>query len=58
VFIAGAEVSESTFIGTGPDGTGTEVRGRELFEFVGDKIRREDAFRKVRAAPRSGEAEI
>lgn len=28
------------------DGARTEVRGCDIFEFVGDKIRRKDAFRK------------
>lgn len=40
--------AEWTFVATEPDGSRLEVRGADLFEFEGDRIRRKDAFRKVR----------
>jgi len=49
VFVAGERgASEWTFTATGPDGVRTSVRGCDLFEFIGDKIARKDAFRKQR----------
>lgn len=36
-----------SYLFTEPDGTTTEVRGCDLFEFRGDKIVRKDAFRKT-----------
>jgi len=36
-----------SYVFTEPDGTTTEVRGCDLFEFRGDKITRKDAFRKA-----------
>jgi hypothetical protein len=51
VFVAGDRgASEWTFTSTGPDGTRASVRGCDLFEFVGDKISRKDAFRKQRTS--------
>lgn len=38
-------IAEWSYIHT-IDGVRTEVRGCDIFEFVGDKIRRKDAFRK------------
>ena len=35
-----------TFVATGPDGGELRVRGCDLFEFDGPKIRRKNAFRK------------
>jgi ketosteroid isomerase-like protein len=37
-----------TFVATGPDGRETRLRGCDLFEFDGVKIRRKNAFRKQR----------
>ncbi|MGH2617796.1 MAG: nuclear transport factor 2 family protein, partial [Thermomicrobiales bacterium] len=49
VFVAGDRgASEWTFTATAPDGARTSVRGCDLFEFDGNKIRRKDAFRKQR----------
>ncbi len=49
-FVAGDRgASEWTFSATGPDGTFRSIRGCDLFEFEGSKIRRKDAFRKQRA---------
>ena len=40
-------VSEWTIRGTTDDGTRIEVRGCDLFEFEGDKLRRKDSFWKI-----------
>ena len=40
-------VSEWTLTGTTVDGKTIEVRGCDLFEFVGDKIKRKDSFWKI-----------
>ncbi len=49
VFVAGDRgASEWTFTASGPDGVPISVRGCDLFEFVGNKIKRKDAFRKQR----------
>ena len=40
-------VSEWTIRGTQLDGESIEVRGCDLFEFNGDKIRRKDSFWKI-----------
>lgn len=40
-------VSEWTIRGHTPDGQRVEVRGCDLFEFAGDKIRRKDSFWKI-----------
>jgi ketosteroid isomerase-like protein len=50
VFVVGDRgASEWTFSATEPDGRPVVVRGCDLFEFTGSKIRRKDAFRKQRA---------
>ncbi|MFL6229181.1 MAG: nuclear transport factor 2 family protein [Pyrinomonadaceae bacterium] len=50
VFIAGEiGVAEWSFIYTDEAGHETEVKGVDLFEFDGDKIRRKDAYRKTKA---------
>jgi ketosteroid isomerase-like protein len=50
VFVAGDRgASEWTFSATGADGKHFSVRGCDLFEFAGDRIRRKDAFRKQRS---------
>jgi ketosteroid isomerase-like protein len=50
VFVAGDRgASEWTFSATDADGKHFSVRGCDLFEFEGDRIRRKDAFRKQRA---------
>ena len=47
-FINGdAGVAEWSFYENTPDGTGRLIRGCDIFEFAGDKIRKKDAFRKV-----------
>lgn len=47
-FITGnAGVAEWSFYEKAPDGTGSLIRGCDIFEFAGDKIRKKDAFRKV-----------
>ena len=49
VFVASDRgASEWTFTATKPDGVRESVRGCDLFEFVGEKIKRKDAFRKQR----------
>jgi ketosteroid isomerase-like protein len=40
-------VSEWTIRATQPDGERLEVRGCDLFEFDGDKIRRKDSYWKI-----------
>jgi len=51
VFVAGDRgASEWTFSATGPDGRHFSVRGCDLFEFEGDRIRRKDAFHKQRSS--------
>jgi ketosteroid isomerase-like protein len=40
-------VSEWTLKGTTTDGVRIEVRGCDLFEFSGDKVRRKDSFWKI-----------
>ena len=40
-------VSEWTIRGTQPDGERLEVRGCDLFEFDGEKIRRKDSYWKI-----------
>jgi hypothetical protein len=40
-------VAEWSFYENTPDGTGRLIRGCDIFEFAGDKIRKKDAFRKV-----------
>jgi ketosteroid isomerase-like protein len=48
VFVAGDRgVAEWSFIYTDESGHETEVKGVDLFEFDGDKIRRKDAYRKT-----------
>jgi uncharacterized protein (TIGR02246 family) len=48
-FVAGDRgASEWTFVCTGPDGAEVAVRGCDLFEFQGEKIRVKNAFRKNR----------
>jgi ketosteroid isomerase-like protein len=48
VFIAGDRgAAEWSFIYTDEAGREVEVRGCDLFEFAGDKIRRKDAYRKT-----------
>ena len=37
---------EWTFLGTGPDGSKTRVRGVDILELAGDKISRKNSFRK------------
>jgi ketosteroid isomerase-like protein len=37
-----------TFVATGADGAEQRVRGCDLFEFDGSKVKRKDAFRKQR----------
>ena len=55
VFVAGDRgASEWTFRATEKDGTPVEVRGCDLFEFAGDRIRVKNAFRKLREAPSDG----
>ncbi len=50
VFVAGDRgASEWTFSATDAAGNQLSVRGCDLFEFDGDRIRRKDAFRKQRA---------
>jgi ketosteroid isomerase-like protein len=39
--------SEWLLTGTTPEGTRIEVRGCDLFEFHGDKIRRKDSYWKI-----------
>jgi hypothetical protein len=46
--IAGSvAVAEWSFQELGEDGQAVLIRGCDIFEFVGDKIRKKDAFRKV-----------
>ena len=40
-------VAEWSFSETSPDGGSRLIRGCDIFEFDGDKIRKKDAFRKV-----------
>lgn len=40
-------VAEWSFRNVGQDGAGTIIRGCDIFEFAGDRIRKKDAFRKV-----------
>lgn len=40
-------VAEWAFEETTPDGHGRLIRGCDIFEFTGGKIRKKDAFRKV-----------
>jgi taurine dehydrogenase small subunit len=48
-FVAGDRgASEWTFVFTGPEGAEVAVRGCDLFEFEGDRIRVKNAFRKSR----------
>jgi taurine dehydrogenase small subunit len=48
-FVAGDRgASEWTFVSTGPEGSEVAVRGCDLFEFEGEKIRVKNAFRKNR----------
>src|SRR6185436_6944145 len=42
-------VAEWSYEFTAADGAVTTIRGCDLFEFEGDRIRRKDAFRKVYA---------
>lgn len=42
-------VAEWAFHEKTPDGAGRLIRGCDIFEFAGDKIRKKDAFRKVHA---------
>lgn len=42
-------VAEWAFQEKAPDGAGRLIRGCDIFEFAGDKIRKKDAFRKVHA---------
>jgi len=44
-------VVQWTFSGTPASGTPITYRGVDMFEFVGDRIRLKDAFRKERAKP-------
>jgi hypothetical protein len=44
-------VSQWTFTGTPAIGPPVRYRGVDIFEFVGDRIRLKDAFRKERAKP-------
>jgi ketosteroid isomerase-like protein len=47
-FVSGDRgASEWTLTGTGSDGGRIEVRGCDLWEFDGDKIRRKDSFWKI-----------
>jgi uncharacterized protein (TIGR02246 family) len=49
VFVTGDRgAAEWTFVATGPDGSELRVRGCDLFELAGDRIRVKDAFRKAR----------
>lgn len=43
-------VAEWSFYEKAPDGTGRLIRGCDIFEFAGGKIRKKDAFRKVLAS--------
>jgi ketosteroid isomerase-like protein len=46
-FVAGERgFGEWTFVGTSVDGAAVRIRGCDLYEFVGDKIKRKNAFRK------------
>ncbi|MCI0606855.1 nuclear transport factor 2 family protein [bacterium] len=48
VWVLGSRaVAEWSYIITRPDGRKVEIRGCDLFEFDGDKIRRKNAFRKA-----------
>jgi ketosteroid isomerase-like protein len=50
VFVAGDScAAEWSYVLTAESGQEVEVRGCDLFEFVGDKISRKDAFRKTYA---------
>jgi ketosteroid isomerase-like protein len=40
-------VAEWSFLEQAVDGAGRLIRGCDIFEFAGDKIRKKDAFRKV-----------
>jgi ketosteroid isomerase-like protein len=44
-------IARWTFHGTTTTGTPVRYRGVDVFEFVGDKIRVKDAFRKERSKP-------
>jgi ketosteroid isomerase-like protein len=44
-------LAEWTFRGTTVDGKRVVYRGVDVFEFVGDRVRLKDAFRKERSAP-------
>lgn len=47
VFVAGDQgAAEWTFAFTGPEGGTVRVRGCDLLEFEGDRIKKKDAFRK------------
>jgi hypothetical protein len=48
IFIAGDRgVAEWSYVWTEPDGRVVELRGCDIYEFDGDKIRRKSAFRKA-----------
>ena len=48
MFISGNQgVAEWSYVFSNVDGTTNEVRGCDIFEFDGDRIRRKDAFRKT-----------
>jgi ketosteroid isomerase-like protein len=57
-FVAGDRgVGEWTFVGTSVDGQAVCIRGCDLYEFVGDKIKRKNAFRKqIEPSPDEGRA--
>ena len=55
VMLAGARGhAQWTFHGTATDGTAVVYRGVGVFEFIGDRIRPKDAFRKKRSKPIGG----
>lgn len=49
-FVCGTRgAAEWTFVATEPDGSEVRVRGADLFEFDGDRVRVKNAFRKTRS---------
>jgi ketosteroid isomerase-like protein len=47
LFVAGDRgFGEWTFVGTSVDGEPVRIRGCDLYDFAGDKIKRKNAFRK------------
>jgi len=54
VLVGDQGIAQWTFHGTTTDGKKIRYRGVDVFEFVGDRIRVKDAFRKERTKPIGG----